>query len=128
MQKLTRLVLPAEVASELSDSGLALLTPPTRGPSATEVVRVTVDLVNTGGALVSLALGLNAIKGVAGAILKRRRGDDGPLTVSVTRKGRSKSVTLDSTDPDAEALLRDFLLSELSGDDGNTSQPPSSDA
>ncbi len=128
MQNSLRILLPAEVAAELSESGLARLRPPTRGPSATEVVRVTVDLVNTGGALVSLALGVNAIKGVAGAILNRRRDDDGPLTVSVTRGGRSKSVTLDATDPNAEARLREFLLSELPGDEGTTPQPPSSDA
>lgn len=109
-----RVVLPAEIAEELIESGCAVRPFITRGGALSEPISVAVEAINTGSALVSIGLAITTCKRLAAAAVRRRRATDSDdLTISVTVNGKTESLQLDRTAADAEDKAFDFFVTAL---------------
>jgi hypothetical protein len=109
-----RIVLPSEIADELVSDGVAVRPLGTRGGLLSEPVTLAIEAVNTGSALVSIAVGIATCKRLATAVLRRREpADPDQLTISITVNGESRSLDVDRTAPDAEDKALDFFVTAL---------------
>ncbi len=102
--------LPSSVAEDLVSAGSAKNVPPIRGGDLGDLIRVTVDFLNTGAAVVTMAMGAKAARDIARSLL-RQRGEHKPatITVTVTRGRDSHSLTVRTDESVAEESVRDFL-------------------
>ncbi|HTZ92488.1 MAG TPA: hypothetical protein VMB74_08850 [Streptosporangiaceae bacterium] len=78
---------------------------------------MTIDGVNTGAAVVSIAVAVETIQRVARGILRRRHPLDPDLfTVDVSIAGEHHSLTVNRKAPTAENEILDFLITALDHD------------
>ena len=111
-----RISLPNEISSELIDAKLAVKPIITRGPTWGEAFLLTVDCINTGSAVVSIAVAIGACRRIAATIIRRRHpADPDLLTIKLSRGGSTKSLTVDRTAPAAQDEVLDFLLAAFNG-------------
>jgi len=81
-----RITLPIGVANDLLDAKLAVVPIATRGPTLAETFTVTVDCINTGSALVSIAVAMATCRRLATAMIKRHHpSDPNTITIKITR-------------------------------------------
>lgn len=115
MGDFARLIVPAEVADDLVSDGTAVRPISTRGGGFVEAVAITVDAINTGAAAVSVAVAVNTCRRLAQAFVRHRRQENrsGQVTLTVTTGGRTESLTVDLTEPQAEERLFDFFAAQL---------------
>ena len=106
--------MPSEIADELVGEAIAVRPLGTRGSGFSESVNIAIDAINTGSALVSIAVATAACKRLAEAsLLRRREGDPDELTISITVGGESQSLSLDRTAPGAVDEAFDFFVTAL---------------
>jgi hypothetical protein len=111
LDKYIRVALPVEVAGELVGSGLAVKPIATRGANAAEIFSVAVECINTGSAVVSIAVAAATCRRLAAAAIKRRHPPDPDVvTLQITAGGKSKLLTVNRTLPSAEDEAFDFFL------------------
>ena len=109
--KYVRVALPVSIADELIDSRLAVKPIATRGASPAEIFSVTVECINTGSAVVSIAVAAATCRRLAAAAVKRRHPPDPDIiTLQITAGGKSKSLTVNRKLPTAEDEAFDFFL------------------
>lgn len=109
-----RIVLPNELADQLVADGFAVRPLGTRGALLSEPVSLAIEAVNTGSAMVSIAVGLATCRRLAEVILQRRRpSEPDQLTIDVTVAGESRSLSLNRTAADAQDEILDFLVDVL---------------
>lgn len=109
-----RILLPKEAADELVAEGMAVRPLDTRGGLLNEPVTLAIEAVNTGSALVSIAVGVATCKRLAAAVLRRQESSDPDhLTISITVHGECRSLEVDRTAPDAEDKALDFFVAVL---------------
>jgi hypothetical protein len=107
--------LPNDIADELIDDNLAAQLATTRGPAMADIFSITVDCINTGAAVVSVAVGAAACRRLAVAAIKGHRPPDPNIvTFEVTKGLSSKKLTVDVTLPTAEDEVFDFFVAALS--------------
>jgi hypothetical protein len=110
----TRISVPTEIAEELIDAKVAVRPITTRGGSTAGVFSMTVDCINTGSAVVSIAVAVATCKRLAAAAIKRRHpADPNIVTFQVTMAGKSESLTVDRTSPTAQDRTLDFFVRAL---------------
>ena len=108
------IALPTEIADELVEAQLAVRPTATRGPPLAEIFSITVDCINTSSAVVSVAIAGATCRRLAVAAIKRRhRTDPNIITLKVTGRGISKSLTVDRNLPSAEDDTLDFVIAAL---------------
>lgn len=111
-----RISLPTEIADELVVEKLALRPILTRG-SVAEAAKFVVEGINTGSAVVSIALASAALQRMVSSILKKRGSTDpGEVTISITMAGETSSIIVDRNSPTAHDETLDFLVSKLDVD------------
>jgi hypothetical protein len=111
LSKYVRVALPVSIADELINSRLAVKPIATRGASAAEIFSVTVECINTGSAVVSIAVAAATCRRIAAAAIKRRHPPDPDIvTLQITAGGMSKSLTVNRTLPSAEDAAFDFFV------------------
>jgi hypothetical protein len=109
-----RIVLPTELADQLVSDGIAVRPMGTRGALLSEPVSLAIEAVNTGSAMISIAVGLATCKRLAEIILERRRpSEPDQLTIDITVAGESRSLSLDRHAADAQDEILDFLVDAL---------------
>lgn len=109
-----RLLVPADVADDLVSDGTAVRPIGTRGGVLAEVVKIAIDSLNTGGAVVSVATGVVTCKRLAQAFIRRHRSaDPNEVKLTITVGDHSESLDVDLTSPSAEERLFDFFASHV---------------
>jgi hypothetical protein len=112
--------LPVSIADELAESQLAQRVTITRGTGFGEIFLITVDCINTAGAVVSIAIAITNLRKLARALIKRRHASDPDImTIEVQAGGHSKSITVNRTVSSAEDELLAFLIEMLAADRTN---------
>ncbi len=100
-----------EIAEELIGDGVAVRPIATRGAPLAEVLTVAVDSLNSAAALVTIALGVPTIRKLVDALLRRRGGaEPEQITMSISRAGETRTISLDRDDPEAEERAFDFFV------------------
>jgi hypothetical protein len=110
-----RITLPEAVAAELVEQGVAVRRRTTRGSGIADVIQIGVDAVNTGSALVAIVVGVNSCRRMAKCFLARLRRDEEHLDLTITVRGKKRTLHVDRDDPDAQDRIVDFLLETLGG-------------
>ena len=114
MSGYVRLLVPGDIADDLVSDGTAVRPIGTRGGGLADVVAVTVDVVNTGSAAVSVALAAVTCKRLAQAFVRRHRPvDPTRVKLTITVGSHSESREVDLTAPQAEDQLFDFFADQL---------------
>ena len=109
-----RIVLPDELADRLVANGVAVRPLGTRGALLSEPVSLVIEAINTGSAMVSIAVGLATCKRLAEVILERRRpSEPDQLTIDITVAGESRRLSLDRNAANAQDEILDFLVDAL---------------
>lgn len=106
-----RIELPAEIAEELIGDGLAVRPIATRGAPLAEVFTVAVDSLNSAAALVTIALGAPTIRKLISVVLRgRAEVEPEPITMSISRDGETRTISLERDDPEAEERAFEFFV------------------
>ena len=114
MARNVRITVPTEIAEELVADGDAVYSLGVRGGPLGETISIAVEAINTGSALVSIAVALVTCKRLAAAILRRRRDTDpNVLVITVNVAGETRSLRVDRAAPDAEDIASEFLVAVL---------------
>ena len=109
-----RILVPSEIADELVGDGIAVRPLGTRGAGVSEAFSIAVDTINTGSAVVSIAIAIPACRRLAKAVLRRRsEAEPDQLTISITVDGERRSLSLDRTAPGAVDEAFDFFVLAL---------------
>lgn len=112
MANYIRVALPSDVAADLVAEGIAVKSTRTRGAGALAAMEIAVDLINTGSALVSVAMGATAIAKIANKLIARLRSNP-QITLVVKARGRTSTLSVDPDSPDSEAKVAAFLAENM---------------
>jgi hypothetical protein len=121
VEPLIELALPDEVARDFVASSVPadgrkwdVVESLSMRSSSADVAALVVSAVNTGSAVVTLVVTGNTLRRLARKLLARRRPEDPDVvTLTLSRDGRSHSVTVNRTSPDAEDEALEFLATRL---------------
>jgi hypothetical protein len=121
MSEYINISLPDAIADELISEKLAVRQRITRSPGLGEVFSVTVDCINTGSAVVSIALAITALRRLARTVIERRHpADPDIVTITVKAADQSKVLTVDRSESTAESEVLDFLIDALNPSHADT--------
>jgi hypothetical protein len=115
MDAYVRIGLPREVAADMIHSQDAVPHLSVRG-GASDVVMFAVDSINTGSAVVTLAVTANACRRLVASAIRRRdsEGSD-QVRISVAVRGAEKSFEVDRNSPDAVEKACLFVMDQING-------------
>jgi hypothetical protein len=116
MDRYIRVSLPAGIANELVDAKLAVRPITTRSSGLAEAVSISVNCINTGASVVTLAVAVGTCRQLVRAVLRRLHPSDPDIIKLEIKSGAdSKSLTVDRRLPTAEDDALDFLIAALNG-------------
>jgi hypothetical protein len=114
MSGYVRLLVPADVADDLVSDGIAVRPIGTRGGVLAQVVTVALDVINAGGAVVSIATGEATYRRLAQAFIRRYRPvEPNKAKLTITVGDHTESLDVDLTSQKAEEQLFDFFAAQL---------------
>ena len=110
--------LPSDVAKDLIADGVATRPFIARGPGAGEIARLIVDDVNTGAAVVTLAVAVNSCRKLAERLWARVRQADEVIAITIDVPGMPKPRVLRVRRDDAGGVdkVLDFVIDIFLGE------------
>lgn len=109
-----RVALPTDIAEELVRERVAVKPVFTRGSGVVDIISIGVEAINTGSAVVAIAMAGRSCRRLAQSFLARRREDEKEINLTITVGDEKQSLQVRRDDPDAEDRIVDFLLTTLS--------------
>jgi hypothetical protein len=111
-----RLSLPADVADALVADEIAFRPIVTRGPGTGQVVQLIVDGVNTGAAVVTLAVAASSLRKLAERLWEKFRHADENIIMTIILPGAPapRILKIKPGETDSQDRILDFIINALS--------------